>query len=106
MLDPTAWSSVILGIQWPRKLEKTSENPQAIPLRPLTVSLSATSPWFLNTSWDNDHTTTLGSLCQCMTALRTVSSQQQIFECPRATKHPNQSQQLCKMQDQDTNSKR
>ena len=69
MLDLTAWSSVILGIQWPRKLEKTSENPQAIPLRPLTVSLSATSPWFLNTSWENDHTTTLGSLCQCMTAL-------------------------------------
>jgi len=69
MLDLTAWSSVILGIQWPRKLEKPSEHPQAIPLRPLTVSLSATSPWFLNTSWDNDHTTTLGSLCQCMTAL-------------------------------------
>ena len=69
MLDLTAWSSVILGIQWPRKLEKTSENPQAIPLRPLTVSLSAISPWFLNTSWENDHTTTLGSLCQCLTAL-------------------------------------
>ena len=33
------------------------------------MSLSATSPWFLNTSRDSDSTTTLGSLCHCITSL-------------------------------------
>lgn len=28
MLDPTAWSSVILGIPWARRLDKTSEIPK------------------------------------------------------------------------------
>ena len=34
-----------------------------------TTSLSATSPHFLNTSRDSDSTTSLGSLCHCLTAL-------------------------------------
>ena len=33
------------------------------------MSLSATSPRFLNTSRDSDSTTSLGSLCHCITAL-------------------------------------
>jgi len=32
------------------------------------MSLSAISPCFLNTSWDGDSTTSLGSLCQCLTS--------------------------------------
>jgi len=30
------------------------------------MSLSTTSKWFLNTSWDGDSTTSLGSLFQCL----------------------------------------
>jgi len=36
---------------------------------PLTVSLSATFPYFLNTSRDSDSPTSLGSLFQCLTTL-------------------------------------
>ena len=54
-------------------LEKTTKmiqsNPNPSPPCPLTTSLSATSPWFLNTSRDGDCTTSLGSLCHCSTAL-------------------------------------
>lgn len=33
------------------------------------MSLTVTSPWFLNTSRDSDFITPLGSLCHCLTAL-------------------------------------
>ena len=36
---------------------------------PLTMSLSATSTWFLNTPRDSDFTTLLGILFQCLTTL-------------------------------------
>jgi len=36
---------------------------------PPSTSLSATSPWLSNTSRDGDLTTSVGSLCQCLTAL-------------------------------------
>jgi len=36
---------------------------------PHTMSLSATSPWFLHTSRGSDCTTSLGSLCQCLTTV-------------------------------------
>ena len=39
------------------------------------MSLSATSPWFLNTSWDSESTTSLGSLCQCLI----IPSQKKFF---------------------------
>jgi len=37
---------------------------------PLTLTLRAVSPRFLNTSRDGDSTTSLGSLCQCLTTFR------------------------------------
>ena len=46
---------------------KPNSNPP--PPCPPTVSLSATSPRFLNTFRDGDPTTSLGILCQCLTAL-------------------------------------
>ena len=57
----------------PLRLEKTSKatksTPNPLPPWPLTMSLSATSQWFLNTSRDSDSTTSLGSLSQCITTL-------------------------------------
>jgi len=44
-------------------------NHQPTPLCPLTVSLCAISPWFLNTSRDVDSTTFLGSPFQCSVTL-------------------------------------
>ena len=49
------------------KISSPMANPS--PLCPLTTSLSDTFTHFLNTSWDCDFTTSLGSLCHCLTAL-------------------------------------
>jgi len=55
------------------RLEKTSKaiqsNSNQSPPCPLTTSLSATSPQLLNTPRDGDCTTSLGSLCHCITTL-------------------------------------
>jgi len=48
---------------------------KSTPPCPLTVSLSATSTWFLNTSRDGDPTATLSSLCHCLSTL----SEQKFF---------------------------
>ena len=47
----------------------TKSNHQLITPCPLTTSLSATSPRFLNTSRDSDSITSLGRLCHCSTTL-------------------------------------
>ena len=54
---------------WKRPLGSSSPTINLSPLCPLTMSLSATSPHFLNTSQESDSTTSLGSLCHCLTAL-------------------------------------
>ena len=57
------------------RLEKTTEiitNPPPPCL--LTISLSATSTHFLDTSRDGDSTTSQGSLCQCITTLLRIIS--------------------------------
>jgi len=53
------------------RLEKTSKIPKhnPSPPLPLTISLSAPSPWFLDTTRDGDSTTSLGSLCHCIITL-------------------------------------
>lgn len=52
------------------ELEKTTKIPKANPNPPpLTTSLSATPPRYLNTSKDRDSTTSPGSLCQSLTTL-------------------------------------
>ena len=55
------------------RLEKTTKfimpNVNPSPPCPLTMSPSATSPRFWNTSRDGDSTTSLGSLCLCLTSL-------------------------------------
>ena len=56
-------------IGWKRPLRSSSSTLNPSPPCPLTTSLSATSPQFLNTSRDSDSTTSLGSLCQCPTTL-------------------------------------
>ena len=60
-------------------LENTSKiiqfNCQPITPCPLTSSLRATSPCFLNTSRDSDFTIPLGSLCHCLT----TSSEKNFF---------------------------
>jgi len=48
-------------------VQVTQSNPSL--LCPLTVSFSATSPWFFNTSRDGDPTTTLGSCANALPAL-------------------------------------
>ena len=54
-----------------RIIEPRSSSPtiSLSPPCPLTMSLSATSTRFLNASRDGDSTTSLGSLCQCLTTL-------------------------------------
>jgi len=47
----------------------TQSNQQPITLCPLPMALSATSTRLWNTSKDGDSTTSLGSLCHCLTAL-------------------------------------
>jgi len=68
MLQPLHGEVIPFGMRESLRLEKSTEivtsNGQAMPPCPLTTSLSATSPWFLNTSRDGDCTTSLGSLCQ------------------------------------------
>lgn len=51
-----------------KDLQTTKSNPSP-PHHPAKISLSATSPWFPNASRDSDPPTSLGSLCQCITAL-------------------------------------
>jgi len=52
-------------------MEKTSEITESNhrPISTTPTSLSATSTRFLNTSRDSDCTASLGSLCQCLTAI-------------------------------------
>jgi len=61
------------------QLEKTSKIIQPNAPLPclLTTSLSATSPWFLSTSRDGDSTTSLGSLCHCITTIFVASKPQE-----------------------------
>ena len=59
------------------KIISSSPNPSA-PC-PLTTSLSATSPWFLNTSRNSDCTTSMGSLCQCLSTFFSEKKSFQIF---------------------------
>ena len=56
-------------IQVGKDLSDPQVQPQPTQPCPLPTSLSATSPWFWNTSRDGDPTTSLGSPFQCLTAL-------------------------------------
>ena len=52
-----------------RDLQDPQAQAQPNPPCPLPMFPSATSPWFLNTPRDKDSTTSISSLCQCITAL-------------------------------------
>ena len=62
---------IIKSLRLERPLESLSPTDiHSPPPCPLTTSLSATSLHFFNTSRDGDHPpSSLGSLCQCLTAL-------------------------------------
>jgi len=73
------------------KIPKPNTNPS--PPCPLTTSPNATSPWFLNTSGDWESTTSLGSLCQCLTTVwrrNCANNQPQLplVQCDSITSRP------------------
>ena len=62
-LDPSCDHRITESLKWKRPLRSRHPSTNPSPLCPL----SAVSPCSLNTSSDGDPTTSLGSLCQCLT---------------------------------------
>ena len=60
---------------WKRALRSPCPSTNSPPPYPLTMSLSATSTWPLNTSRDGDCTTSLSSPFQHLTTLRAIGSE-------------------------------
>ena len=63
------WHRIIESFRLGKTTKTTKSSPNLPPPCSLTMSLSAISTLFLNTSRDWDSTTSLGSLCWCITTL-------------------------------------